>query len=163
VHGNARSECSWSGHAAVGATAVTWRQVESYNVGITAEIGLARGKDGILHVLWLKGGAWSKPAKAAGLVSDGAVQAVTDTAATDKSGRPWVAYTLTDTLAVNPIGKPSQTIPPTACCVYFPGLASDGSTGLTWVTYYSNIKPHWHLRAAADRGGQGQRRGDPAA
>jgi hypothetical protein len=211
----ASAAASATGSAASPAAVATWHQVESYNVNNVAEIGLARGKDGILHVLWLKGispysiidttvtaagvgksavvasgeflandpdatvtpagisvfwnaspsstnglldgiytarrplkgGAWSKPARAAKTVSAGAVEDVIDTAATDKSGRPWVAYTLTDTLAITPIGKPSQVIPPTACCVYTPGLASDGSSGLTWVTYYSNITNHTGIYA----------------
>ncbi len=188
-----------------------WSQVTPAGTDITADIGLARGNDGVLHVLWttskfesqsimdtpvspaglagrpltitsgwfnanppdatatphglyvfwngapsdspfnpaineasrpLKGGKWSSPRVAAPLF-DQAIEDVTDTAATGISGKPWVSFTLTDTLAIYPTTDNSvQVIPPSDCCVYDSGLALDGGSKTMWVSYLSLISGH---------------------
>jgi hypothetical protein len=190
-----------------------WAQVTPRGTDITADVGLARGNDGMLHVLWttqkfesqaimdtpisatgavgrpvtitshwflanppdatatsrglyvfwngqqsgkiskakpaineatrpLTGGNWSGYGIAANLW-DEAVEDVTDTAAAGPHGRPWVAFTLTETLAIYPTtDKTVQVIPPSGCCVYEPGLGLDGATNTMWVTYYSLISGH---------------------
>jgi hypothetical protein len=50
-----------------------------------------------------------------------------------------VAYTGTDVLLVEHVGHPEKQIPPTSCCVYFPGVATDGVTGTSYLAYYSLI------------------------
>jgi hypothetical protein len=63
-------------------------------------------------------------------------------AAVGSDGRPWVAFTGLDSLAVDHVGHPEAEVGPTQCCVYEPGLATDGRTGVTWVGYLSLISRH---------------------
>jgi len=45
----------------------------------------------------------------------------------------------TDVLLVEHVGHPEKQIPPTSCCVYFPGIATAGVTGTSYLAYYSLI------------------------
>jgi hypothetical protein len=63
----------------------------------------------------------------------------TDSAGTGGDGKPWVAFTGTGWLGVLHVGHPPTRIPPTACCVSLPGIASDGASHATFVTYLSLI------------------------
>jgi hypothetical protein len=65
-----------------------------------------------------------------------------DTATTGSDGKPWVAFTGTDSLAVDHLGHPEAELGPAQCCVYDAGLATDGSSGRTWVSYLSLIAGH---------------------
>jgi hypothetical protein len=58
-----------------------------------------------------------------------------DSAGTGGDGKPWVAHTGTDVLLVEHVGHPEKQIPPTSCCVYFPGVATDGVTGTSYLAY----------------------------
>ena len=187
-----------------------WSQVTAAGTSIIADVGLVRGADGILHVIWTQGTAagrekiidtpigpggtpasrvtiasgqylvtdpdatatpagldafWngiqsSKPSspqgtfevtrpvkgghwKAAG--STPPLPAVpftssSDSAGTGSDGKPWVAFTGTDSLVVLHLGHHETQIPPTkGCCVYNPGFGTDGATGATWLAYVSVI------------------------
>jgi hypothetical protein len=63
----------------------------------------------------------------------------TDSAGTGGDGKPWVAFTGTDWLGLLHIGHPETRIPPTACCVYQPGIATDGVSHATYIAYLSLI------------------------
>src|SRR5262249_40977986 len=65
-----------------------------------------------------------------------------DPATTGSGGKPWVASTGTDSLAVDHLGHAEVELGPTQCCVYEAGLATDGSSGRTWVSYMSLIPNH---------------------
>jgi hypothetical protein len=65
-----------------------------------------------------------------------------DTATTGSDGKPWVAFTGTDSLAVDHLGHPEVELGPAQCCVYEAGLATDDSSGRTWVSYLSLITGH---------------------
>jgi hypothetical protein len=186
-----------------------WSQVTASGTPIIADIGLVRGADGVLHVIWdqgtpigrekildtpivasgtaarsvtiasglytvtdpdatatpgglvafwngiqnsmpnspqgtfeatrpVRGGHWSvggnvPPLPAVPYLSS------SDSAGTGSDGKPWVAFTGTDSLAVVHLGHPEKQLPPTACCVYEPGLATDGTAGTTWLAYMSLI------------------------
>jgi hypothetical protein len=185
-----------------------WVQVTPKGTEIIADVGLARGSDGVLHVLWateavahqkimdtpiapkgapgktatiasglwlasypdatvtpsglyvlwngdktgnpngpqgtfwatrpLKGGAWKLGGNVPKL--NGVPETTTtETATTGGDGKPWISYTDTDALVVLHLGQKEAQIPPTACCVYYPGMATDGKSGVTWLAYYSNI------------------------
>ncbi len=187
-----------------------WSQVTAVGTSIIADVGLVRGADGILHVIWAQGttagrekiidtpvGPGGTPAArvtiAAGqyLVTDpdatatkagpdafwngiqsskpsspqGTFEATrpvkgghwkaagstpplpavpftssSDSAGTGSDGRPWVAFTGTDSLVVRHQGRRETQIPPkTGCCVYNPGFGTDGATGATWLAYVSII------------------------
>jgi hypothetical protein len=83
-----------------------------------------------------RGGHWSAPASVPPLPSI-PYESSSDSAATGADGKPWVAFTGTDSLTVLHVGHPEREIGPTTCCVYFPGLAVDGKTGGTWIAYDS--------------------------
>ncbi len=189
-----------------------WSQVTPRDTDIAADIGLARGNDGVLHVLWLAGDSpmqkimdtqisakgtashprtvasgwfganvpdatatphglfvfWNGLPKGSGTLEPGIYGAsrplkagqwtvakklrstgleetedVADTAGAGPGGHPWVAFTLTDVLGVYPVTDAKiQVIPPSACCVYFPGLADDPVSKTMWVTYFSLITHH---------------------
>lgn len=94
---------------------------------------------GFISSRGIGGGAWSKPAVIPPLaVMPDASQS--DTATTGSDGKPWVAFTGTNPMTVDHVPHAAQHIPPTTCCVYFPGLAVDGSNGATWVAYMSLSK-----------------------
>jgi hypothetical protein len=88
-----------------------------------------------------QGGHWSSPANVPPLPGIPFTTS-SDSATTGADGKPWVAFTGTDSLTVLHLGHPEREIPPTACCVYNPGLAVDGHTGTTWVAYQSLIPGH---------------------
>lgn len=209
--------------------AAHWSRVTSAGLSTSADIGLARGSDGTLHVLWVKGATTGHhnvvdtPISASGkigstatiaadqfLVTDpdatvtpsglaavwngistsspssptgtfeatrplrGGHWAVTanipplpglpftsssDSAATGSDGKPWVAFTGSSSLAVLHIGHAEQQIPPTTCCVDDSGLATDGSTGTTWISYVSLISGHegvFAQKLAASGGASGK-------
>ena len=187
-----------------------WSQVTAAGTLSIADVGLVRGADGILHVIWaqgntsgrakiidspigpggtaaarvtiasgqflvtdpdatatptgldafwngiqsgkpsspqgtfevtrpVKGGRW----KAAG--STPPLPAVPFTSSSDSAGagsdgKPWVAFTGTDSLVVLHLGHRETQIPPkTGCCVYNPAFGTDGATGATWLAYVSVI------------------------
>jgi hypothetical protein len=192
--------------------AATWSRVTPAGTNTIDDIGLARGSDGVLHVLWttdgtsnqavmdtpvsasgtvgkavmitrfflatdpdvtvtpaglaaiwngiqtgkakspmgtfeatrpLSGGGWSGAALQAKPLRSIPFTSSSDTAATGSDGKPWVAFDGTDSLAVDHFGHPEvQLGPTTKCCVTEPGLAVDGQTGTTWVTYASLISGH---------------------
>jgi hypothetical protein len=196
----------------------------------SADVGLARGGDGILHVIWAGGttaghrtiedtpiaasGKAGKPvtiasglflvtdpdatATAAGLDAfwngikdnapnspEGTFEATrpvrggrwslagdipplpavpftssSDSAGTGSDGKPWVAFTGTSSLAVVHLGHPEVQIPPKKCCVFQPGFATDGSSGVTWLAYQSLI-PH-NEGIFAQRMSQATAAGSPA-
>jgi hypothetical protein len=185
-----------------------WVQVTANGMQNISDVGLARGTDGVLHVLWtggtfqkqkivdtpiaangkpgaqtvvvgniglasdpdatvtpkgidvfwdgllttspttpsgvfeethpLKGGHWS-----AGTTYSTLSGEVTETnsvsAGTGSDGQPWFAVTGTDTLLVWHLGQHPKQIPPTQCCVYDPGIATDGKSGASYVAYLSLI------------------------
>jgi hypothetical protein len=187
-----------------------WSQVTPAGTNIIDDIGLARGADGVLHVLWTSdasgnqriadtpisvkgivghtvtighffiatdpdailtpsgvdalwngyqssapgspygtfdatrprsGGSWTRGTNIpplSGIPFPGSSVA----AATGSDGQPWVAFTGLDSLAVDHFGHPEVEVGPTQCCVYEPGLATDGRTGTTWVAYLSLISHH---------------------
>ncbi|WP_187365869.1 hypothetical protein [Trebonia kvetii] len=185
-----------------------WVQVTPKGTENIADVGLARGSDGVLHVLWatqavahqkimdtplspkgapgktatiasglwiasypdatvtpsglyvlwngdktgnpnspkgtfwatrpLKGGAWKLGGNVPPVL--GAPDTTTsETATTGGDGKPWISYTDTDALVVLHLGQKEAKIAPTQCCVYYPGMATDGKSGVTWLGYYSNI------------------------
>jgi hypothetical protein len=86
----------------------------------------------------LKGGAW----KLGGHVPNlpGVPETTTtETATTGGDGKPWISYTDTDALLVLHLGQKEAKIAPTKCCVYYPGMATDGKSGVTWLAYMSLI------------------------
>ncbi len=187
-----------------------WSQVTPAGPNIIDDIGLARGADGVLHVLWASdtsgnqriadttigvlgfvghtvtiarffiatdpdailtpsgvdavwngdqtsalnspigtftatrprsGGAWTQGTNIPPLpgipYNDSSVAA-----ATGSDGKPWVAFTGLDSLAVDHFGHQEVEVGPTQCCVYYPGMATDGRAGVTWVGYLSLISRH---------------------
>jgi hypothetical protein len=194
------------------AAAVTWSRVTPAGTKTIDDIGLARGGDGILHVLWtsdgtsnqavndtpisasgtvgkavmitrfflatdpdatvtpagiaaiwngvrtaqgnspmgtfeaarpLSGGQWSAPVDEANPLGSIPFTSSSDTAATGSDGKPWVAFHGSNSLAVDHFGHPEVELGPTSkCCVVEPGLATDGQSGTTWVTYASLIPGH---------------------
>lgn len=178
------------------------------NNPLIPEIGLARGADGVLHVLWTTGsGPWrikDTPIAASGRVGTAAtiatdflatdpagtttpsgvaafwngikanapnspqgtftatrprsggtwsvsgsvfapLPAVPDTSSSDSAttgsdGKPWFAYSGTDSMVVDHVGHPEvQVAPADKCCFYNAGLAVDGASGQTWLAYSSLI------------------------
>jgi hypothetical protein len=91
----------------------------------------------------LSGGRWTVPAAHVEPLPGVPFTSSSDTATTGSDGRPWVAFNGTDSLAVDHFGHPEVELGPTnRCCVIEPGLATDGRTGTTWVTYASLIGGH---------------------
>ena len=187
-----------------------WSQVTASGTPTIADVGLVRGTDGILHVIWAQGttpgrekimdspvGPGGTPAARATIASglylvtdpdatatpggldafwngiqsgkpsspDGTFEATRpargghwklsgstpplpavpftssgDSAGTGSDGKPWVAFTGTDSLVVLHLGHHETRIPPkTGCCVYNPGFGTDGAAGTTWLAYVSVI------------------------
>lgn len=186
-----------------------WARVTKASNNTIADVGVVRGSDGILHVLWTTGGSgrnrvMDTPISASGRVlrpvvvakfflatdpdaaSTGAgltvawngyktstthgpagtftatrprsggswsvsgshVEPLTaipftsssDTMATGSDGKPFVAFSGTDSLAVVHLGHKEVELGPTRqCCVEQAGMATDGRTGRTWITYASII------------------------
>lgn len=187
-----------------------WSQVTASGTSIINDVGLVRGADGILHVLWEQGttagkekivdspiGPGGTPATRVtiasnqflvtdpdatatpsgldafwnGIQSDnpsspqGTFEATrpvkgghwklagstpplpavpytssSDSAGTGGDGKPWVAFTGTDSLVVLHQGHHETQIPPkVGCCVYNPGFGTDGTSGATWLAYGSVI------------------------
>jgi hypothetical protein len=198
-------------HARTGAPAASaarWVRVTPAGTNIIDDIGLARGKDGVLHVLWttdkapnqsvvdfpvgpggkvgkratigrfflatgpdatvtpaglatvwngiktstgepegtfgatrpMSGGRWTVGLNVPPL-SGIPFTSSSDTTTTGSDGKPWVAFTGTDSLAVDHFGRPEVELGPVnRCCLIEPGMATDGHTGSTWVTFASDIK-----------------------
>lgn len=61
------------------------------------------------------------------------------TAATAADGKPWLAYTSTDNLSLLHLGQPQQNVA-TKCCLDLPGLATDGASAGSYLTYFSLIR-----------------------
>ena len=186
-----------------------WVQVTPKGTENIADVGLARGSDGVLHVLWTAGqsgghqkimdtplapkgapgktatiasGLWiasypdatvtpsglyvlwngdktgnpntplgtfwaTRPLKGGTWKLGGNVPPLTgvpettttETATTGGDGKPWISYTDTDALVVLHLGQKEAKIAPTQCCVYYPGMATDGKSGATWLAYMSLI------------------------
>ena len=198
--------------AVTGATAGgpgRWSQVTASGTSTIADVGLVRGADGVLHVIWAEGGTGQQkiidtpvgpggtPGKQVAIAShlylatdpdatatpggldvfwngfeanaanapQGTFEATrpvrggawklsgstpplpavpftssSDSAGTGSDGKPWVAFTGTDSLVVLHQGHHETQIPPTTgCCVYNPGFGTDGSAGATWLAYVSVI------------------------
>lgn len=187
-----------------------WAQVTAPlpNNPLIPEIGLTRGADGVLHVLWTTGsGPWhikdtpiaangrvrspvtiatdflatdpdgtttpsgvdafwngiksntpnspqgtftaTRPRSGGSWSVSGSVFAPppavpdtssSDTATTGSDGKPWFAYSGTDSMIVDHVGHPEvQVAPSDHCCFYNAGLAVDGASGQTWLAYSSLI------------------------
>lgn len=177
-----------------------WSQVTN-QVTLTADIGLVRGGDGIMHILWATGNAGSQKLMDTPVAADGAVgpaativkgqsyvsfpdatatpggldvfwsgartsigtegiyestrpargghwsgESVTPdnlesgsvTAATAGNGRPWISFATTGLLTLLHQGQHIDNVA-TKCCVYLPGIATDGVTGVSYVAYLSLI------------------------
>jgi hypothetical protein len=186
-----------------------WSRVTPGGTSNLADIGLARGSDGVLHVVWTTGSSGSQrimdtPIGRTGAVghpvtiarfylatdpdatvtprgldavwngdqnssghpsgtfvatrpASGGAWRITaqvpplpgisftsspDTATTGSDGKPLVAFTGTDSLAVDHLGHPEVELGPAKCCVYNAGLATDGHDGQTWISYLSLIPHH---------------------
>jgi hypothetical protein len=185
-----------------------WSRVTPLGTATTDDVGLVRGGDGVLHVVWASdhpgsqnvedtpitsngtvkgpvtiahlylatgpdataapsaldvlwngiktsagpsgtfvatrpasGGSWSVTARVPPLPGIPYTSS-SDSATTGSDGKPWVAFTGTDSLAVDHLGHPEAELGPAQCCVYQAGLATDGSSGRTWVSYLSLIAHH---------------------
>jgi hypothetical protein len=182
-----------------------WVEVTAKGTSPVADVGLARGADGVLHVLWaggqkimdtpiaphgtpgksvavasgmsmesspdatvtpsgiyalwngvktgganapkgtfwatrpLKGGQWKLGGNVPPVLTAPAANETSVTATTGGDGKPWMAYTYTDSLVVLHLGQQGTKIAPTQCCVYETGLATDGKTGATWLAYYAYV------------------------
>jgi hypothetical protein len=185
-----------------------WVQVTPKGTENIADVGLARGADGVLHVLWtagssggnqkiidtpiapkgapgkavtiasglfiasypdatatpgglyvlwngdktgnsnsplgtfwatrpLKGGHWTLGGYVPKL-TDVAETTTSETATTGGDGKPWISYT-NNALVVLHLGQKEAKIALRGCCAYFPGMATDGKSGVTWLAYMSNI------------------------
>lgn len=194
------------------AATTKWARVTPAGTNIIDDVGLARGKDGVLHVVWatdvspnpsimdtpisakgavgkagtiarfflaadpdatvtptgvaaiwngiksnssgspqgtfeavrpLSGGHWMVSSSHVAPLPSIPFTSSSDTAATGSDGKPWVAFVGTNSLAVDHFGHPEVELGPTnKCCAIEPGLATDGKTGSTWVTYSSLISKH---------------------
>ena len=63
-----------------------------------------------------------------------------DSAGPGSDGKPWVAFTGTDSLVVLHKGHPETQIPPkVGCCAYDAAFGTDGTAGTSWLTYISVI------------------------
>lgn len=176
-----------------------WTQVTSASSN-SAAVGLVRGTDGVLHILWqagitsqklvdtpvapsgavrarttivsgqtfvgfpdatasahglhvfwggernlsapsgifeasrpLRGGSWS-----AGPFIAEPILASPITAATASDDKPWLGYTSTDNLWLIHVGQHQDDVG-TKCCLYLPGIATNGVTGTSFVAYLSLI------------------------
>jgi hypothetical protein len=191
------------------AARIHWARVTKASNNTIADVGLVRGSDGILHVLWTTGGSgrnriMDTPISASGSVlrpvivakfflatdpdaamtsagltvawngyktstthgpsgtftatrprsggswslSGSNVEPLTaipftsssDAMASGSDGKPFVAFSGTNSLAVVHLGHKEVELGPTkACCVEQADLATDGRTGRTWITYASII------------------------
>jgi hypothetical protein len=101
----------------------------------------------------LKGGSW----KLAGNVPpvNAGYYSSSDAATTGGDGVPWVAWTTVYTVDVLHLGHPEKQISSSACCVYNAGLATDGVSGTSYVSYMSDRAGHSGLfvQRLADTGG----------
>jgi hypothetical protein len=101
----------------------------------------------------LRSGSW----QLAGNVPpvNGGYYSASDAATTGGDGKPWVAWTATYALDVLHLGHPEKRIASTPCCVYDAGLATDGVTGTTYLSYMSDVAGHEGLfvQPLADSGG----------
>ena len=186
----------------------TWRRVTATELDNIAEIGLVRGGDGVLHVLWTSGsttghysvmdtpiaangiasrsvtlasrfysamypdgtatpggldvfwngGSSGAPGSPQGTyeatrpsrggawhVSASVITAVNQnwgdniSAATGADGKPWVTFTVSGGIAAEHFGHPERLVGYSGCCQYYPGIGTDGKSGQTWLTYFSNV------------------------
>ena len=187
-----------------------WSQVTASGTQIIDDVGLVRGADGLLHVIWTQGttagrqkiidspiGPGGTPAARVTIASsvylatdpdatatpsgldafwngiqsntpsspEGTFEATrpvrgghwklsgnipplpavpftssSDSAGTASDGKPWVAFTGTDSLVAVHLGHRETQLPPkVGCCVYNPGIGTDGATGVSWLAYVSVI------------------------
>jgi hypothetical protein len=86
-------------------------------------------------------GHWSETAKVLPL-SGIPFLSSSDSATTGADGKPWVAFSGTDSLTVLHLGRAEHEIPPTTCCAYNANLAVDGKSGATYVAYSSLVPRH---------------------
>jgi hypothetical protein len=201
---------------AVTAASVHWAKVTNARNDIIDDVGLVRGNDGILHVLWTadgpgarrimdtpisptgrvlrsvviakfflttdpdaaetsagltvawnglktsnaldpkgtftatrprSGGSWSLASHVKPLPSV-PVTSSSDTMTAGSDGKPFAAFSGTDSLVVVHLGHREVELGPTnKCCVEQAGLATDGRTGTTWITYASIIPGHMGIFA----------------
>jgi hypothetical protein len=87
------------------------------------------------------GGSWSAPSVTPPQ-PPAPDTSLSDSAATGSDGKPWVAWTGTDTTTVLHVGQPEHQATGTGCCAYYPGLAVDGKSGTAWLGYMSLITRH---------------------
>jgi hypothetical protein len=87
----------------------------------------------------LSGGSWSVSSTVTPNLVGAAFPGLALTAATGSDGKPWVAYNGTNSMVVGHLGHPEVQISPNRCCLYLAGLATDGRSGQTWISYGSLI------------------------
>jgi hypothetical protein len=185
----------------------TWHRVTATGLENINEIGLVRGADGVLHVLWTAGATtgnysvldtpiaangtasrtvviashFDSAAYPDGTATPGGVDAFWNgiqsgnpgtpegtyeatrplrggawhvspsvtpaanqywyenlSAATGADGKPWVTFTTGGGIAVKHFGHPEYLLNIRSCCQYYQGIGTDGKSGQTWLTYFSN-------------------------
>jgi hypothetical protein len=112
-----------------------------WNGMLTSSLTSPQG--GFISSRGIGGGAWSKPAVIPPLSAQ-PEDSQPDTAVTGSDGKPWVAFPGggDDSLVLDHVAHPEHQLPPTTCCVLWPGLAVDSSNGATWVAYWSDAANH---------------------
>jgi hypothetical protein len=87
------------------------------------------------------GGSWSASGSAIAPLSAVPDTSSPDAAATGSDGKPWFAYSGTDSMVVDHVGHSEvQVAPSLKCCLDNAGLAVDGASGQTWLAYSSLIR-----------------------
>ncbi len=90
---------------------------------------------------WPAGGKhWDPITGVSPAINDGWGDSIAATTGAD--GKPWVAFNIGGGFEVSHYGHAKNEIHIAGCCVYNPGIGSDGHTGATWLTWYASIPGH---------------------